>query len=133
MNPITLVSPDKGAFSKVKALATTLGGIPFIKADKVRDPETGDLSGFSYEGSVQGLDLLIVDDICDGGGTFVGLAKILKEGGAKSISLYVSHGIFSKGLKVLDGAIDAVYTTDSLIREEGFKDGYTGIFEEIEY
>lgn len=56
---------------------------------------------------------LIVDDICDGGGTFVGLAKELRAAGATRVYLYVTHGIFSKRLP-LEG-IDHVYTTDSFL------------------
>jgi ribose-phosphate pyrophosphokinase len=54
---------------------------------------------------------LIVDDICDGGATFVALARKLREAGAIEVSLFVTHGIFSKG-KDLEG-IDNIYTTGS--------------------
>ena len=60
--------------------------------------------------------ILIVDDICDGGATFVGLAKELRAAGAKKVYLYVTHGIFSKGLP-LEG-IDKVFTTDSYFNPE---------------
>ena len=55
---------------------------------------------------------LILDDICDGGGTFTGLSHVLRGTyGARAVDLFVTHGIFSKGLP-LDG-IRAVHTTDS--------------------
>ena len=53
-----------------------------------------------------GRNCLIVDDICDGGGTFIPLAKKLKNAGAKTVTLYVTHGIFSKGLDPLKEHID---------------------------
>lgn len=111
---MTLVAPDAGATKKVEKVAEHFGGLEVVQGIKKRDTKTGELSGFGFIGDVRGKDLLIVDDICDGGGTFIGLAEKLKEGGAKSISLYVSHGIFSKGLEpLLDTYFDMIYTTDS--------------------
>jgi len=61
-----------------------------------------------------------VDDICDGGGTFLGLATALKEKNAGKLSLIVSHGIFSKGFEELNKSFDTVFTTNSFrdIEEE---------------
>jgi ribose-phosphate pyrophosphokinase len=111
---ITLVAPDAGSTKKVEKVSKYFGGLEIIQGMKKRDTETGRLTGFEFYGDVAGKDLLIVDDICDGGGTFLGLTSKLKVGGAKTVSLYVSHGIFSKGIEVLfDGGIDKIYTTDS--------------------
>jgi ribose-phosphate pyrophosphokinase len=106
------VCPDKGAVDRVLKLSDSVGR-PTLFCSKVRDMQTGALSGFRVDSPVTGYgrDVLIVDDICDGGGTFVGLAKELRKVGAKSVSLFVTHGIFSKGLP-LEG-IDRVFTTDS--------------------
>lgn len=112
---LMLVAPDAGATKKVQALAYVYS-MPFIQGYKIRDTETGELSGFGYIGDVTDKRLLIYDDICDGGGTFIGLAQKLIEGGALSVDLYVSHGIFSKGIKVLlDGGIRKIYTSNSMI------------------
>ncbi len=111
---VTLVSPDAGASSKTELIAKYYGYSRFIQAQKHRDTNTGELSGFSYDGDVKGKNLLIIDDICDGGGTFIGLAKELIKGGANSISLYVTHGIFSKGIDILlKNGISKIYTTDT--------------------
>lgn len=111
-----IVCPDKGAIERVKDLAH---GNYVIYCTKHRDMATGALTGFhveGFDGEGQGLgsynEVLIVDDICDGGGTFVGLAKELRKVGAKKVYLYVTHGIFSKGLEALEG-IDKIFTTDS--------------------
>ena len=46
---------------------------------------------------------------------FIGSAQVLREAGARSVSLYVTHGIFSKGVEhLLNNGIDAVYATTSL-------------------
>ena len=50
-----------------------------------------------------------MDDICDGGRTFIELAKALKVDGPRSVWLYVTHGIFSQGFGVFAG----IFTTDS--------------------
>lgn len=114
---IIICSPDKGAFHKVKQLVYELRrvGEEFIVGSKIRDSKTGALTGFdyTYHQSIVDKDICIIDDICDGGGTFVGLAEELLTDGARSVSLYVTHGIFSKGLDVFDGIINHVYTTDS--------------------
>ena len=111
-----LVSPDAGAIKKSEEVSRVLGA-DLVQGVKKRDTSTGVLSGFGVvdpNGLVAGRHCLIVDDICDGGGTFLGLAKVLKEQGAGSVSLYVTHGIFSNGIAhLLDNGIDHVYTTDT--------------------
>ena len=96
-NPKYLVAPDKGSEEKISWLADKLN-LGFIKCKKTRDAQTGKLSGFQVLRSIEpNSPCLIVDDICDGGGTFLGLADKLKEAGAGNLSLLVTHGIFSKG------------------------------------
>lgn len=112
---IQLISPDAGANKKVLKLAQYLGIVDIVKCDKVRNVENGALTGFEvYNDNLKGRPCLIVDDICDGGGTFLGLAKELKDKNAGPIYLAVSHGIFSKGLKVLCDTFEHVFATDSV-------------------
>ena len=60
---------------------------------------------------IQNKTILIIDDICDGGMTFKLTAERLKELGAKEVHLYVTHGIFSKGLETLrESGIDRIFT-----------------------
>jgi ribose-phosphate pyrophosphokinase len=105
-----LVAPDAGALKKTMELSR-LAGMPYIHADKKRNPENGEITGTAVHSSALGnQDVLIVDDICDGGRTFVELAKELKTLTTGKIYLYVTHGIFSKGLGVFNGIIDHIYT-----------------------
>ena len=53
---------------------------------------------------------MIVDDTCDGGRTFIELAKVLRARNAGKIELYVTHGIFSKGLKELSEHFDCIHS-----------------------
>lgn len=112
----TLVSPDAGANKKVLAVAKLFGGVDIIHCDKNRDTKTGKITGTKIhcEGTLRHRTLLIVDDICDGGMTFIKIAEVLKQFSAKKIYLYVTHGIFSKGYQPLfDSGISRIYTTDS--------------------
>jgi ribose-phosphate pyrophosphokinase len=104
-----VVAPDEGASEKAKDVALFLNAL-FVQATKVRDKANGriiatELPLYDFTGK----SVLIADDICDGGGTFLPLAQKLKDAGAAKVSLAVSHGIFSKGLDVFAGTIDALY------------------------
>lgn len=112
-NNVKLISPDGGALKKIYKVSEYLGGIDVVECSKSRDVKTGKLSGFKvYDDNLQGKDCLIVDDICDGGGTFIGLAEELKKKNAGKLYLAVSHGIFNKGLEAMN-AFDRIFTTDS--------------------
>lgn len=118
---VVLVSPDGGALKKIYKVSEALGGFQVVECSKSRDVKTGKLSGFKvYEDDLQGQDCLIVDDICDGGGTFIGLAQELKNKNAGRLFLCVSHGIFSKGFENLK-CFEQIFTTDSFknIESEG--------------
>lgn len=111
---VVLISPDGGALKKIYKVSEYLGGVPVTECSKSRDVKTGKLSGFKvYEDDLKGADCLIVDDICDGGGTFIGLAESLKAKNAGSLYLAISHGIFSKGLDVFDDYFTKIFTTNS--------------------
>jgi ribose-phosphate pyrophosphokinase len=111
---VILVSPDGGALKKIYKVSEFLGGIYVVECSKSRNVKNGKLEGFKvYEEDLEGKDCLIVDDICDGGGTFIGLAKELKNKNAGSLYLAVSHGIFSKGLEELGNYYTKIFTTDS--------------------
>lgn len=92
-----IVNPDFGASKKVK------GDLVF---DKVRCLKTGRVqsSEIKEDKSNPNLPFLVVDDICDGGRTFVeALSNIKTKYPDAEVDLYITHGIFAKGLSVLDG------------------------------
>lgn len=110
------VAPDAGATKEVEKLAREFNK-EFIQGMKQRDTKTGKLTGFTYYGDVKGKRLLIVDDLCDGGGTFKGLANELAFGEPEDIQLYVTHGMFTNGLEGFDSYFSKIYTTNSFIRD----------------
>jgi len=112
-NPfVTWVSPDAGAYKKLSKLITDDSRIAI--GLKYRD-SNGDVAGTNVlsPNSLEGSVCVIVDDICDGGRTFIELARVLKDKGAKKVVLYVTHAILSKGQGVLREYIDEMYTTNS--------------------
>ena len=111
-----LVSPDAGALKKIYKLAEALQYTSdIILCNKVRDVSNGKIKQITVDqDDLGGKDCFIIDDICDGGATFIGVAKELKQRNAGKVSLIVSHGIMSHGETELAQWIDHIYTTDSI-------------------
>lgn len=110
---VGVVSPDGGAEKRAAGVARMFR-VPLIHAWKTRDIATGLLAGFGMQSTETKGRVLVVDDICDGGGTFVGLADELDRAGLTA-DLFVTHGIFSKGTAPLLKRFRHVYTTDSVL------------------
>lgn len=111
------ISPDAGASKKIYKLAESVkykGEI--ITCSKDRDTEGKLTKCVVPMGSLwnSGKDAIIIDDICDGGATFINISKELEANGWKGkIYLVVTHGIFSKGFKDLSEYFDGIYSTNS--------------------
>ncbi len=104
MSNLILCAPDDGAYGRVADLCNYFDIAIPVNLHKDRCPETGRIIGMNfdkYSRNVESYNILIIDDICDGGATFNQAAQILKEKGAVNLYLYVTHGIFSKGLDLL--------------------------------
>lgn len=108
--------PDKGAAERYDYLLEDTRDLLFCT--KVRNPETGELSGFSitnpevYQG--EGKSVCVVDDLCDGGGTFVGIAQKLKElDPTMDLTIKVTHAIQASGIDKLCQHYDHVEITNS--------------------
>ena len=104
------IAPDAGALKKIYKLAQRYEK-PVICAGKNRDVSTGNITGSyitaeDYEKLI-GKKALIVDDICDGGRTFTELRVILPT--TSTVDLYITHGIFSKGKKVVEDVFNKVF------------------------
>jgi ribose-phosphate pyrophosphokinase len=114
-----LISPDAGALKKVYDVAESIGyKQDIVIASKHRDLKTGKITHTEVPLKPEDLDkdFFILDDICDGGRTFIEIAKALREKNATGkIFLVVTHGIFSAGLKPLNEHFDGIYTTNSYV------------------
>lgn len=113
---MVLVTPDSGALFKMHKLINLIdfNGLT-ITCSKQRNSEgkiTKTVVPITEEYSDK--DLIIIDDICDGGATFINIAKsAIEQGHRGRIILIVTHGIFSKGFSELLKYFDCIYTTNS--------------------
>jgi ribose-phosphate pyrophosphokinase len=113
---VVLVSPDAGAYKKIFDVAKEFNILKIITATKVRDLKTGQILHTEVPVLDQHNDLkyIIVDDICDGGRTFIEIAKAIKVScPTAKIYLVVTHGIFSAGYAQLGEYFEGIYTTNS--------------------
>lgn len=116
INSDMIVFPDKGA--ETKYLPIFASYIDSISANKIRNQETGEITHLELNGNCEGKKCLIVDDICDGGMTFIKLSELLFKNGASEVNLYVSHGLFTKGTQILkDAGINKIFTKDGELNE----------------
>jgi len=122
--PCILVSPDAGASHKIYKLAKQIG----YKGDIITCSKERDTDGKLTKTVVpitdsiikSKKDYIIIDDICDGGATFINIAKEIKSTFSiysktekPKIYLIVTHGIFSKGFDELSKYFDGIYCTNS--------------------
>lgn len=98
VDPDLICFPDKGASQRGYDISK-----PGFNLSKKRNQSTGEIEGLELELPLNlvGKKILIVDDICDGGRTFIEAAKLLYKEGASEVNLYTTHGIYSKGIGVL--------------------------------
>lgn len=116
--PFYLVSPDAGALKKIYQLAAYVTPLGIIECSKHRNVATGEITGVHVQvGNLEREHCIIVDDICDGGRSFIEIAKRLKyDYGFPEVTLLVSHGFFTQGLKVFDNLIDHIYTREGQVK-----------------
>lgn len=110
-----IVAPDAGAVKRASAVAKVLG-TDLVRAEKTRNSRTGEVTGTRVQnvGEYGAGSFMIVDDICDGGRTFIELAKGLRRVSERPISLYVTHGIFSGGFDHLRAHLDRIICANVL-------------------
>lgn len=112
LDNLILCAPDEGALERAEEVANQAQMAFPVLIKKGRNPDTGKIEGMEWEKhnrDINGWNILIIDDICDDGATFLDAGKILKEQGAENLYLYVTHGIFSKGLDLLQEYFKHIY------------------------
>src|ERR1044072_614105 len=116
-----VISPDFGAIKRAEDFSQVTNtfdfrkrppAIPVFHGLKHRDPETNKLIGFFIDGLEVGKDYIVVDDLCDAGGTFLGLAEKIHDAGGTA-DPFRTHGLFTKGTEHLAKAFSKIYATDS--------------------
>ena len=92
---MVVVSPDHGGVTRARRLAETLN-CPIAIVDK-RRPRPNVCEATSVIGDVKGKHCVIVDDICDTGGSLIASTDLLLEDGALDVKVILAHGVFSNG------------------------------------
>jgi ribose-phosphate pyrophosphokinase len=118
---LMVVSPDVGGVVRARAIAARIQADLAI-IDK-RRPRAGVSEVMNVIGEVEGRHCILVDDIVDSGGTLCNAAEALLKHGAKSASVYVTHGVFSGGAVARVGAapIETMVVTDSILATEAVR------------
>ena len=118
---IIIVSPDVGGVLRARAIATRLNRDLAI-IDKRRE-RAGHSEVMNVIGEVEGRDCILVDDLVDSGGTLCNAAEALLKAGARSASVYTSHGVLSGGAvaRIASSPIETMTITDSILATEAVR------------
>lgn len=113
---IIVVSPDVGGVVRARSLAKRLDDADLAIVDK-RRPEAGKSEVMNIIGDVKGCRCIMLDDMCDSGGTLANAAAALKEHGASSVSAYVTHGVLSGSAveRISKSVLDELVMTDTIL------------------
>ncbi len=121
-----VISPDEGGISRAMYFASILG-VPLGTFYKRRD-YTKVVNGrnpiIAHEflgDSVEGMDILIVDDMISSGDSMLDIAREMKERGARNVFCAVTFGLFTEGVDHFskayeEGIISKVFATNLIYR-----------------
>lgn len=112
---LVLASPDVG-FGKQAYRFANMMRAPLVIGNKMRFGHEERAEILDIIGSVEGKNILIVDDFTISGGTLIEMAHACKARGARDVYAAVSHGVFSKGsaVKIANSPIKEMVVTDTI-------------------
>lgn len=118
---VLVVSPDVGGVVRARALAKRLDADLAI-IDKRRE-KAGVSEVMNIIGDPVGRKCVMIDDIVDSGGTLCNAAQALMDGGAVSVSAYITHGVLSGGAvaRVTASPLQELVITDSIQATEAMR------------
>jgi len=90
---LTFAAPDVGSTNRVREIASYFNA-EMVICDKHRK-RANEIASMVVIGDVTGKDIVLIDDICDTGGTLARAAGLLIEKGAKSVRALCTHPILS--------------------------------------
>jgi ribose-phosphate pyrophosphokinase len=90
---LTFAAPDVGATNRIREIASYFNA-EMVICDKHRK-RANEIASMVVIGDVTGKDIVIIDDICDTGGTLAKSASLLKEKGARSVRALITHPVLS--------------------------------------
>lgn len=112
-NPI-VASPDIGGVARARYFAKLLG-LDIVIVDK-RRKKANESEVMNVIGSVEGKDVILIDDMIDTAGTMVKAASAFKQKGATSVIALGTHAVFSGPAydRIANSEIDEVIVTDTI-------------------
>ena len=90
---LTFAAPDVGATNRIREIASYFNA-EMVICDKHRK-RANEIGSMTLIGDVEGRDVVIIDDICDTGGTLAKCASLIKERGANSVRAMITHPLLS--------------------------------------
>ena len=90
---LAFAAPDVGSTNRVREIASYFNA-EMVICDKHRK-RANEIASMVVIGDVTGKDIILVDDICDTGGTLAKAAGLLKEKGARSVRAMITHPVLS--------------------------------------
>lgn len=111
---LTVVAPDTGGAERARAYAKRLDA-DLALCDKRRDkPNVAEV--MNVVGDVEGRSCLIVDDMCDTGGSITKVAKALKEAGADRVHACFTHPVLSgrAAMHLANSDIEQIVVTNTI-------------------
>ena len=128
---LILMSSDAGGFKPLMKLCDKLewaGETSSASKSRKYVNNKSELTQILDREDFKGKDILIIDDICVYGGTFKGLAKMLKKRNCGKLFLAVSHmTVLELGEDSVGNYFDSVFTTNSKFEEDYTSDGNTSL------
>ena len=111
---IVIATPDVGGTKRASAYAKFLGA-PMVICYKIRR-KANVISDMQIIGDVEGMDVLIVDDIVDTAGTITKAAELMLQNGANSVRAIASHAVMSDPatMRVDQSGLTEIIFTDSI-------------------
>ena len=116
-------SPDAGGMERARVFAKQLNDSNLVMTDK-RRPAPNAAEVTNVIGDVAKKNVILIDDMIDTGGTAVESAKALIKSGAKSISMFCTHGVLSgDAVKNIENSyVDELIITDTINNQEKLKE-----------
>ena len=121
-----VISPDEGGMKRAMYYSSVLGldlGMYYKRRNySIIVDGKNPIEAHEYLGrSVEGKDVMIIDDMISSGESVLDIAKMLKEQGAKRVFVFTAFGLFCNGLEKFDqafasGEISKVFTTNLIYR-----------------
>lgn len=114
MPDLTVVAPDVGNMKTASRYATALGAeLAIIHKRRLTGQE---ILCEEIIGTVEGRNIVMVDDMISTAGTICGAAKMSRERGAKKIVVGATHGVFAEPAvqRLTDAPIDEIVVTDTV-------------------